>query len=78
MKRGLRLAAVVMAVCFVCAAALAQTNATPKPKKASADAGTPVRIDYLRTTKAPPMDFRRETPPPQQPQQTPPPPAQKP
>lgn len=76
MKRGLRLAAVVMAVCFVCAAALAQTNATPKPKKASTDAGTPVRIDYLRTTKAPPMDFRREEPPPQpQPQQ---PPAQKP
>lgn len=76
MKRGLRLAAVVMAVCFVCAAALAQTNAAPKPKKASADAGTPVRIDYLRTTKAPPMDFRREEPAPQ-PQQ-PPPPAQKP
>jgi|JI10StandDraft_1071094.scaffolds.fasta_scaffold392450_2 hypothetical protein len=75
MKRGLRLAAVVMAVCFVCAAALAQTNSAPKPKKVSVDAGTPVRIDYLRTTKAPPMDFRKEEPPPQQPQ---PPPAQKP
>lgn len=73
MKRGLRLAAVVMAVCFVCAAALAQTNATPKPKKATADAGTPIRLDYLRTTKAPPMDFRKEEPPPPQP-----PPAQKP
>lgn len=71
MKRGLRLAAVVMAVCFVCAAALAQTNASPKPKKAAADAGTP---DYLRTTKAPPMDFRKEEPP----QVQPPPPAQKP
>ena len=77
MKRGLRLAAVVMAVCFVCAAALAQTNASPKPKKAAVDAGTPVRIDYLRTTKASPMDFRKEEPPPQQAQQ-PPPPAQKP
>ena len=75
MKRGLRLASVVMAVCFVCAAALAQTNAAPKPKKATLDAGTTVRIDYLRTTKAPPMDFRREESPPQAPQQ---PPAQKP
>lgn len=77
MKRGLRLAAVVMAVCFVCAAALAQTNASPKPKKATADAGMAVRLDYLRTTKAPPMDFRKEEPPPQQ-AQPPPPPAQKP
>lgn len=59
MRRGLRIAAVVMALSFVCAAALAQTNAAPG-KAGKPDAGTPVKIDYLRATKAPPMDFRRQ------------------
>mgnify|MGYP001424737277 CR=1 FL=1 len=61
MRRGLRIAAVVMALSFVCAAALAQTNAAPK-KAGKPDAGTPVKIDYLRATKAPPMDFRHQEP----------------
>ena len=79
MRRGLRIAAVVMALSFVCAAALAQTNAAPK-KAGKPDAGTPVKIDYLRATKAPPMDFRHEepAPPAQAPaQQAPQPPVQK-
>lgn len=79
MRRGLRIAAVVMALSFVCAAALAQTNAAPK-NAGKPDAGSPVKRDYLRATKAPPMDFRHEepAPPTQAPaQQAPQPPAQK-
>ncbi|MDP3502116.1 MAG: hypothetical protein Q8S33_17395 [Myxococcales bacterium] len=68
MRRGLRIAAVVMALSFVCAAALAQPNAAPK-KAGKADAGTPVKIDYLRATKAPSMDFRHEEPAPPAPAQ---------
>lgn len=75
MRRGLRIAAVVMALSFVCAAALAQTNTAPK-KAGKPDAGMPVKIDYLRATKAPPMDFRHEEPAPPA-QQAPQPPAQK-
>lgn len=78
MKRPLRIVTVVVAVCFVCAAALAQTNASPsKKRRGAADAGAPTKLDYLPATKAAPMHFRDEAktiePTPQQAQ----PPAQK-
>jgi hypothetical protein len=66
MRQGLRIATVIMAVLFVCAAALAQTTKKPAPK-AAADAGQPVdagapvlRPVFQGATKAPPMDFRDE------------------
>lgn len=63
MRRGLRVATVVMALCFVCAAALAQTNTGAKKKKSAADAGTSVKLDYLPATKAAPMHFREDVKP---------------
>ncbi|MDP3238694.1 MAG: hypothetical protein Q8N26_38245 [Myxococcales bacterium] len=69
MRRGLRIAAVVMALSFVCAAALAQPNAAPK-KGGKPDAGAPLKHNYLMPTKAPPMDFRHEEPAPPAPPAT--------
>lgn len=62
MRRPLRLLTVVMAVCFVCAAALAQTTAAGKKKKpAPADGGVaPAKLEFLPATKAMPMPFRDE------------------
>lgn len=82
MKRPLRIVTVVMAVCFVCAAALAQTNsAASKKKRGAADAGAPTKLDFLPATKAAPMHFRDEAktiePTPQQAPQQAQPPAQK-
>lgn len=78
MKRTLRIAVVVMAVVFACAAALAQTNAA-KPTKTKPDAGAALpKFDHLGATKAPPMHFRDEAPAPVPQQQTPKPPAPEP
>ncbi|MBL8922333.1 MAG: hypothetical protein JNJ54_26010 [Myxococcaceae bacterium] len=83
MRRSLRIVTVVVAACFVCAAALAQTNASPSRKKRGApDAGAPTKLDYLPATKAAPMHFREdakavEPAPPQAPTQQAAPPAQK-
>lgn len=76
MRRTLKIAVVVMAVVFACAAALAQTNAAKTP--ATPDAGQLPRFEHLGATKAPPMHFR--DPPAQQPapQQQAPAPKQKP
>lgn len=64
MTKTLRIAVVLMAVLFACAAAIAQTGSAKKARS-KPDSGVALPFDNLGTTKAPPMPFRE--PPPQAP-----------
>ena len=69
MNKTLRIAVVLMAVLFACAAAIAQTG-NAKKTLSKPDSGVAVPFEHLGTTKAPPMHFRdpppHAPPPPQQ------------
>jgi hypothetical protein len=64
MTKTLRIAVVLMAVLFACAAAIAQT-ANAKKVRSKPDSGVAMPFENMGTSKAPPMMFR--DPPPQAP-----------